>query len=130
MVVLSDYSLLILFQGTLISDMDVACPQGMITFTCTLPGSGSTVFSWEVMPPAVSSLSTASILLQPNQLNIERTFGEQGFMFQAILTDINETMATSTLTAVTEVLLLEGSMVSCVRFSERSGPVAIVVAGE
>ena len=110
--------------------MDVACPHRMITFTCTLPGSASTVFSWEVIPTIGSSSTTVSILLQPHQLNKERPFGEQGFMFQAVLTDINETMATSTLITVTDVSLLEGSMVSCVRFAARGGPVEIVVAGK
>ena len=110
------------------SNVSVACPGQTVLFTCTLPGS---VVQWSVNPPPGSGLSRADsgILTTATELDQTFTLGSTGFMFQYVLTDASGGNITTTLTTITEVSLLSGSMVTCVSQTQE-GPLTIQVAGE
>ena len=60
----------------------------------------------------------------------ERTMLSPMFVFQGDLSDHGGGMVTATLITVTEVSVLEGSMVECRGVDSREGPLTIRVAGE
>ena len=112
--------------ATLTSNPNVACPDNTVTFTCTLPGDR---VRWEVTPPPGSGLSSIAATVINNTVPTF-TFGNPGFTFHAVLTNISGGMAISTLTTVTNVSLLEGSMVMCnVLGGVMEGPLLITIAG-
>ena len=114
-------------EGTLMSNVSVACPGETVSFACTLPG---TLLQWTVDPPTGSGLMRAdSGVLLAGQLNETIPFGSTGFMFQAVLTDASGGNLTSTLTTITDVSLLSGSMVTCIGATQE-GPLSIQIAGE
>ena len=109
------------------SSVRVACPGQTVTFTCTSPTSN---IQWSVDPPPGSGLSRAdSGFLTPTELNQRDTFGSTGFMFLYVLTDASGGNLTATLTTITEVTSLSGSMVTC-RGLTQEGPLTVQVAGE
>ena len=87
----------------------MACPDDhTVTFTCTL---SSTDVQWIVTPPPSSGFGEASGIASSDLRNL--SIGVSGFMFQAAFTELSGGMATSTLTTVTDVALLDGTMVMC-----------------
>ena len=109
------------------SNVSVACPGQTVAFSCTLPGS---VIRWSVDPPPGSGLSRAdSAILIATELDQIFTFGSTGFMFQYVLTVASEGNLTTTLTTITEISLLRGSMVTCIGLTQE-GPLTIQVAGK
>ena len=105
------------------SNVSVACPGQTVLFTCTLPGS---VIQWSVDPPPGSGLSRAdSGILSATELDQTFTFGSTGFMFQYVLTDVSGGNLTTTLTTITEVSSLRGSMVTCTGSQTQEGPLTI-----
>ena len=109
------------------SSVRVACPGQTITFTCTSPGSN---IQWSVDPPPGSGLSPArSGFLSASEIDQTDTFGSTGFMFLYVLTDASGGILTATLTTITEVSSLSGSMVTCRELTQEV-PLTIQVAGE
>ena len=105
----------------------MVCPDEAVTFTCTLPGDR---VRWEVTPPPGSGFSSIAGIVINNTVPT-LTIGSTGGIFLAILTNISGGMATATLTTVTDVSLLDGSMVMCnVLGGVMEGPLPISVAGE
>ena len=118
--------LYLLPTAALTSNPSVACPGDTVTFTCTLPGNE---VRWEVTPPPGSSTSDASGIV--NSTIPTLSIGPTGFMFQAVYIETSGEMTTATLTTVTEVSTLEGSMVMCNAVGGvMEGPLVITVAGE
>ena len=114
-------------ESTLVSNASVACPGQIVSFTCNLPGS---FIQWRVEPPPGSSLNPVqSGILSANELDQTFTFGNTGFMFQYVLIDASGGNLTATLTTITEVSSLRGSMVTCISQSQE-GPLTIQVASE
>ena len=110
------------------SSVRVACPGQTVTFTCTSPVSN---IHWSVDPPPGSRLSPVrSGFLSSGEHDQTFTFGSTGFMFQAVLTDASGGNLTATLTTITEVSSLSGSMVTCRGPLTQEGPLTIQVAGE
>ena len=110
------FILYICCAGTLTTSTAVACPGETVTFTCTQPAPlRSEVVTWTVNPPAnyVITMPATRTIFGSISLNLQISFGEEGFMFQAALISIDDSQYTSTLTTVTDVALLNGSIVQC-----------------
>ncbi len=104
-----------------------ACPNiHVVVFTCSINGS---VLEWIMNPPPgyVVSDQVRQIIF-PTIGNI-LPVGVEGFMFQPALTDSSNGMITSTLTTITEVYLLYGSVVTC-SSSGTMESLTIILAGE
>ena len=85
---------------------------------------------WDLITPPGANLgiTTDSISLT-TMVPSGRTMLHPMFVFQGELTDLGG-MVTATLITVTEVSVLEGSMVECEGVDSREGPLTITVAGE
>ena len=105
----------------------MACPDDdNVTFTCTLPGNH---IHWIVDPPPSSGFGSSAGIVDSTVQTF--TIGVTGFMFQATLTNVSGENTTATLTTVTGVSLLKGSMVTCrVLGGVMESPLTITVAGE
>ncbi len=105
-----------------------SCPNNSVVFTCSVNRS---VLQWIAVPPPGHSVLGQVIvtLFQSSPVGIQLPVGVEGFMFQHAVTDASNSSLTSTLTIITEVFLLNGSVVTC-----SSGGVTesrtITVAGE
>ena len=103
-----------------------SCPNGTVIFTCSRNGS---TLRWTVDPPTgyVVSEQVTQVIFLSTVTTLPA--GVEGFMFQAAVTDTSNGILTSTLTTITEVSLLNGSVVTC-----SSGGImesrSIIVAGE
>ena len=94
----------------------MACPGETVTFTCTQPAPlRSELVTWTVNPPAdsVITMPATQSIVGNVPLNVPTPLGSEGFMFQAALISIDDGQYTSTLTTVTDVALLNGSIVQC-----------------
>ncbi len=87
-----------------------ACPNDPVVFTCSV---GRTSLRWAVDPPPgyVVSYQISQIILYYTGTLLP--VGVEGFMFQAAVADTSNGSLTSTLTTITEVSRLNGSVVSC-----------------
>ncbi len=97
-------------QLTSSSGDGAVCPNDPVVFTCSVSG---TVLQWIADPPPGYIVSG-----QVRQLlfSISGTLlpaGVEGFMFQAAVTNTSNGTLTSTLSTITEVSLLNGSVVTC-----------------
>ena len=89
-----------------------------------------TFIRWDLTTPPGANLGITTETLSLSTMNpSERTDNSPMFVFQGDFTDLGG-MATATLITVTEVSVLEGSMVECVGADSREGPLTITVAGE
>ena len=106
----------------------MACPDETVLFTCTVSG---TFIRWDLTSGANLGFTTDSLSLYVlSTMNTsEQTIGPM-FVFQDALTDLSGGMVTATLITVTEVSVLEGSMVECGGADSREGPLTISVAIE
>ena len=102
----------------------LACPTISVVFTCSVSRSS---LLWEVDPPPgvvtaqlTQVVSSASTELLP--------IGVEGFMFQAARTEFSSNSLISTLTTVTELSLLNGTVVRCIGDATES--LTIIFAGE
>ncbi len=87
-----------------------ACPNDPVVFTCSVSG---TVLQWIADPPPNYVVSgQVRQLLFSTTVNLLPA-GAEGFMFQAALTNTSNGTLISTLTTITEVSLLNGSVVTC-----------------
>ncbi len=110
------------FAATLTSTPNVtACPDDIVTFTCTLSGS---VLAWDITPPQGQG-NIFRIGLSAS--STEGTSGNPAF--RGVLTDSSGPL-TATLTSLSEASIVEGTMVECLGESSREGPLIIAVAGE
>ncbi len=107
----------------------VACPNDTVVFTCLVIGRNS--LSWTVDPPTgLMGVQQISRIINSNQDSMQlQASGVEGFMFQPAVTNnsINGNL-TSTLTTITEVSRLNGSVVRCIGDTPVS--MTISVAGE
>ena len=93
------------FSGSqLISNTSMACPSDSAFFTCTVV---DIALRWELTPPPRSSVSDASVQVLFVKSELVQTinivsFGKEGFMFQAVLTENRNGILTSTLTSLTD----------------------------
>ena len=90
-----------------------------------------TVIRWDLTTPPGANLGFTTESLSLSTFNPSRqTVNSPMFVFQGELTDLGGGMVTATLITVTEVSLLEGSMVVCVGVDSREGPLTINLAGK
>ena len=116
-----------IFIGTLTSNTSAACPDETALFTCTVSG---TLIRWDFTTPPGANLGfTTEYLSLTTDVPSGRTMLSPLFVFQGELTDLGG-MVTATLITVTEVSVLEGSMVECQGESTQEGSLNITVAGE
>ncbi len=83
-----------------------ACPIKPVVFTCSVNGS---FLQWKM---DLTGFNQARQLIFPTIGDI-LPVGVDGFKFQPALTDTSNGVITSTLTTITEVSLLYGSVVTC-----------------
>ncbi len=96
------------------SNSSVACPGEAVLFTCSVPGDMSSVLRWQVDPPAESGLMTMqSTLFLGSLVGRRDTFGFGVIMFEAVLVSSDGVNLTSTLINLSEVSVLDGSIVTC-----------------
>ena len=98
------------FPMILGTNSSVACPDDTIVFTCT--GSNS-IIVWSLTPPGGEVNTVFRIFTLQSQVGLIAPTGSQGFLFEAVLTNNSTESFTSTLTTVTGVTLLEGTIVMC-----------------
>ena len=118
--------LIIPAQNQLTANHPVACPSvSSVVFTCTLSGEE---MQWIISPPPGISLSAAGLVSAAvPTLNL----GGNGFLFRAQFNGVSSGMVTSTLTTVTSLTTLAGSMVRCEVVARGSaGPLPIALAGK
>ena len=102
----------------------LACPTISVVFTCSVNRSS---LLWEVDPPP--DVVTAQLTQVVSSASTELVpIGVERFMFQAARTKFSSNSLTSTLTTVTEVSLLNGTVVRCI--GEATESLTIIVAGE
>ncbi len=107
-----------MFAATVASTPTVSCPDGIVTFTCTLPGS---LIQWKIIPPEDQGPSFRLTLIFTSNGNVAVTEGNPAF--RGVLTDSSGGMLTATLTSLSEASIVEGT-------SSQEGPLTITVAGE
>ena len=118
------------------SNSSVACPGEAVLFTCSVPGDMSSVLRWQVDPPAESGLMTMqSTLFLGSLVGRRDTFGFGVIMFEAVLVSSDGVNLTSTLINLSEVSILDGSIVTCTVVNSDATTVVelqqtILVAGE
>ncbi len=83
---------------------------------------------WTVVPPP--GLNLADAVGSVSNTFLKSTIGSDGFMFWADYTGFSGGMITSTLTSITMVTALAGSMVQCEVGAVVEDPIPINVAGE
>ena len=90
-----------------------------------------TLIRWDLITPPGANLGFTSESLSLSTMNPSRqTINSPMFVFQGEITDLSGGIVTATLITVTEVSLLEGSMVECVGVDSREGPLTINLAGK
>ena len=90
-----------------------------------------TFIRWDLTPPPGANQGfTTEFLSLTTDVPSGRTMGSPMFVFQGEIIDLSGGMVTATLVTVTEVSVLEGSMVVCQGESTHAGPLNITVAGE
>ena len=110
------------------SNTSAACPDETVLFTCTVSG---TVIRWDLTPPPGANLGlTTDFLSLTTDVPSGRTLGSPMFVFQGEIIELSDGMVTAILVTVTEVSVLEGSMVVCQGVSTQEGPLNITVAGK
>ncbi len=114
-----------MFAATVASTPTVSCPDVIVTFTCTLPGS---LIRWKIIPPEGQGPSFRLTLIFTSNGNVAVTEGNPAF--RGVLTDSSGGMLTATLTSLSEASIVEGTMVLCEGMSSQEGPLTITVAGE
>ena len=102
----------------------MACPGDAVTFMCSVTG---TVLQWKVDPPPGSGFSQLDITIRSNTLiNVPLMVGsDPEFQFVSVPTVVNQGDLRSTLTTISNISSLRGSMVTC----QEQGPLTIQVAG-
>ena len=108
------------------TNASVACPDDVVTFTCTVTG---TFLNWMVVGPSASGISTVTVLVRTTTLIDDPLIvgSDPRFMFERVRIAANDGDLRSTLTTVSNVSLLGGSVVTCVE--QEQGPLTIQVAG-
>ncbi len=100
-----------------------ACPNDPVVFTCI----GNNLV-WTIDPPpnhAVTGMLSV-VVFESNGIGpLLPPSGPEGFMFQAAITATSSDSLTSTLTTLTEVSSLNGTIVTCI-----SESLTITLAGE
>ncbi len=114
-----------MFAATVASTPTVSCPDVIVTFTCTLPGS---LIRWKIIPPEGQGPSFRLTLIFTSNGNVAVTEGNPAF--RGVLTHSSGGMLTATLTSLSEASIVEGTMVLCEGTSSQEGPLTITVAGE
>ncbi len=125
---------LLLFTKTdasLVTNSSVSCPGETVLFICTQPGIG---LRWLVDPPAESGLmSVQSSIFIASQVGRSTMFGEE-ITFKAALVSSEDGIMMSTLINLSEVSVLNGSIVTCTANTGITEPVesqqTILSAGE
>ncbi len=114
------------------SNSSVVCPGEAVLFTCSVPGDMSSTLRWQVDPPAESGLMTMqSTLFLGSQVGRRDTFGFEMIMFEAVLVSSDGVNLTSILINLSEVSVLDGSIVTCTATSITvAKQQTILVAGE
>ncbi len=95
-----------MFAATVASTSTVSCPDGIVTFTCTLPGS---LIRWKIIPPEGQGHSFRLTLIFTSNGNVAVTEGNPAF--RGVLTDSSGGMLTATLTSLSKASVVEGTMV-------------------
>ncbi|XP_064401978.1 uncharacterized protein LOC135347818 isoform X2 [Halichondria panicea] len=109
-------------EATLTSTSTVAaCPDDIVTFTCTLPGN---VLAWNIIPPQGQE-NNNMFRITLTASNTDETQGNPAF--RAVLTDFSGPL-TATLTSLSEASIVEGTMVLCEGEGSLEGPLTITVA--
>ncbi len=99
---------------SLVSNSSVTCPGDTILFTCTQPG---TSLQWRVDPPEDSGLMSAIqnniFIASLSQVGQAYTLGEGMVIFEATFEGSEDGVMISILINLSEVSLLNGSIVTC-----------------
>ena len=108
------------------TNASVACPDDAVTFTCTVTG---TSIQWMVVGPPGSSISTVTVLVRTTAMIDDPLIvgSDPRFMFESVRIAANDGDLRSTLTTVSNISSLGGSMVTCVE--QEQGPLTIQLAG-
>ncbi len=117
------YTLFTANQLTSSSGDGVACPNDPVVFTCSV---GRTSLLWRVDPTPDYLVSVTQVIT--SSTGSIPPAGVEGFMFQAAVAATSNGTLTSTLTTITEVSRLNGSVVSCL--GDITESLTINVAGE
>ena len=90
-----------------------------------------TLIRLDLTPAPGANLGFTSVFLALTTTNPTAVSSfSPSFVFQGELTDVSGGVITATLITVTEVSVLEGSMVECVGVDSTEGSLTITVAGE
>ena len=120
------FTLSVALEATLVTNASVACPDDVVTFTCTVTG---TSLMWIIDAPPDSGLSQVTSNVRSNiPINEAQLVGIiQEFKFEIVRTAADEGKLRSTLTTVSNISSYNGSVVTCV--GQEQGPLTIQLAG-
>ncbi len=123
---MSKNSWLLASQLTSSSGDGAACPNDPVVYTCSV---NVTFLQWRVDPPPNYAVTDGFTRVIFNIDGVGRLplSGVEGFMFQVAVTATSNDSLTSTLTTLTEVSSLNGTIVRCT--ADRIESLTILVAG-
>ena len=106
------------------SNISVACPGQSVAFTCTVAG---TILQWEVNPPASSGFTSLdNTVSSGTPIDVPLIIGSNtGFQFQRVRTVSNPGELSSTLTTISDISSVRGTLVTC----QTQSSLTIQVAG-
>ena len=106
------------------SNISVACPGQSVTFSCTVTG---VLLQWEMSPPASSGFSLLDDTVSSSTpIGVPLIIGSNtAFQFQRVRTVSNPGELSSTLTTISDISSVRGTLVTC----QTQSSLTIQVAG-
>lgn len=124
-VIVNDFFVHVVVLATLETNVSIVCPNDAITYTCIVTGD---TLQWSLIAPTMVVISAPVLSFTP--IDVPQIVGmEQGFLFERVRTVANSGSLRSTLTTITDISLLRGSMVTCTGENQTLGPLTVQVAG-